>query len=709
MSMQTIDIGQTANDDSGDPLRVAYSKINQNFSEVYSALDFNAGGLAILTSWQTGTLYKLGQIVVDGGTIYRCTVQHGSGNFASDLAAGKWIAVAVLPPGAAGQNGTAVRTGSAPPGSDDGVDGDFWIDRTAWTIYGPKVGGDWGAPTSLIGPPATTASDVTNDSGVSGASVKDALETLASHDMPAGGATGQALTKINETDFNVRWADKPILSVLDYGAVGDASTDNYTAFSNALTFAKSVGANLFVPKGAYVINMSSGRTALDVSAVHIIGEGIVEWISATTTTVGSWLLIKGTADSPFSIGRSGGFERLGWFWPDQTTPSSPTAYPIAIKANGAGSPANIIVRENLVVNAYDWLDLGTGGFNWILNNRIACFHYAISTKSSAAETWINGNNFSHAWGDYFYDSLSVKSDFTTYVENNAIALYFTGDGNVDAWHIENNTVFAFKHFIRALKTAGTGSAYIWANVTGNTLDSVYQGILFSGSFRPTKFVVSDNSFNYQGDLTTSQFHIAVNLSTTTSGEQLDFDMVVSGNDLSVSAESHIFVASKSGHQGHLVIAGNHLFLPGNARGAGSYCCVLINSPSVALTFTGNHLDGFSQTNALGIGIQALLSAVVSGNTFERLVAGFDNFATISGNLVISGNCHSSVGTPFTVGTVSGVLINDANSWTKDTGWAAWTGTGSKATKAVSSATTADCAAAIKSILDVMISRGMIGA
>lgn len=47
--------------------------------------------------------------------------------------------------------------------------------------------------------------------------------------------------------------------------------------------------------------------------------------------------------------------------------------------------------------------------------------------------------------------------------------------------------------------------------------------------------------------------------------------------------------------------------------------------------------------------------------------------------------------------------------TRDTGWAAWTGTGSKATKLVSSATLADCAAAIKSILDAMISHGLIGA
>lgn len=47
--------------------------------------------------------------------------------------------------------------------------------------------------------------------------------------------------------------------------------------------------------------------------------------------------------------------------------------------------------------------------------------------------------------------------------------------------------------------------------------------------------------------------------------------------------------------------------------------------------------------------------------------------------------------------------------TKDTGWTAWTGAGSKATKLVSTATTGDCAAAIKSILDALIAYNIVGA
>ena len=37
MAQQTINIGTTANDGTGDPLRTAFDKINDNFDEIYGA------------------------------------------------------------------------------------------------------------------------------------------------------------------------------------------------------------------------------------------------------------------------------------------------------------------------------------------------------------------------------------------------------------------------------------------------------------------------------------------------------------------------------------------------------------------------------------------------------------------------------------------------------------------------------------------------
>ncbi|WP_338633640.1 hypothetical protein [Afipia carboxidovorans] len=136
--MQTVDIGQAANDGSGDWLRDAFNKINQNFSEVYASLAFTAGGLAKLLVWQTLQIYEVGQLVSHGDGIWRCTVRHGSGSFDDDLAAGKWMRVATLPQGLPGIDGNTILYDSGPPNDDIGKNGDLYFDVTAITIYGPK-------------------------------------------------------------------------------------------------------------------------------------------------------------------------------------------------------------------------------------------------------------------------------------------------------------------------------------------------------------------------------------------------------------------------------------------------------------------------------------------------------------------------------------------------------------------------------------------
>jgi hypothetical protein len=49
-------------------------------------------------------------------------------------------------------DGKTLRSGSGAPGAGLGVDGDFYIDIAADTIYGPKTAGAWGSPTSIVGP-----------------------------------------------------------------------------------------------------------------------------------------------------------------------------------------------------------------------------------------------------------------------------------------------------------------------------------------------------------------------------------------------------------------------------------------------------------------------------------------------------------------------------------------------------------------------------
>ncbi len=69
--------------------------------------------------------------------------------------------------GADGENGNTILTDSGAPAVDDGEDGDIYIDTDDWDIYGPKTGGVWPAPVSLIGPAGDTGANGTD--GQSGA------------------------------------------------------------------------------------------------------------------------------------------------------------------------------------------------------------------------------------------------------------------------------------------------------------------------------------------------------------------------------------------------------------------------------------------------------------------------------------------------------------------------------------------------------------
>jgi len=61
--------------------------------------------------------------------------------------------------GSAGADGKTVRNGAGAPAGGLGSDGDFYIDTTADSIYGPKTTGAWGSATSLVGPAGADGTD----------------------------------------------------------------------------------------------------------------------------------------------------------------------------------------------------------------------------------------------------------------------------------------------------------------------------------------------------------------------------------------------------------------------------------------------------------------------------------------------------------------------------------------------------------------------
>ncbi len=108
----------------------------------------------------SGTTAPSSGIGVNGDFYYDTVAK----NFYGPKASGSWPSgVNIIGPtgatgatGAAGTNGNTVLHGSGAPSNGLGVNGDFYIDTAANTIYGPKASGVWASGVSLVGPTGAT-------------------------------------------------------------------------------------------------------------------------------------------------------------------------------------------------------------------------------------------------------------------------------------------------------------------------------------------------------------------------------------------------------------------------------------------------------------------------------------------------------------------------------------------------------------------------
>ena len=135
-------------------------------------------------------LYGLGIPGNSTGNNNDTYINTGTGIFYKK-SAGTWIQAFSMQTGPAGAPGTTGANGTngtngfsilngtgTPTNTSTGNNGDFYINTTTYTLFGPKTAGNWGSGVSLAGSGFAT-----------------------------GGSTGQLLAKIDGTDFNTGWVD----------------------------------------------------------------------------------------------------------------------------------------------------------------------------------------------------------------------------------------------------------------------------------------------------------------------------------------------------------------------------------------------------------------------------------------------------------------------------------------------------------------------
>jgi len=112
--------------------------------------------------------------------------------------------------GPAGPSGSSVLSGTGPPASSLGADGDFYIDTSVNSIYGPKAAGAWGSAVPLVGPQGPTgATGPVGPQGIQGPPGVDAANVplyrgsfYSTGDQSPTGGTNVVPINLNETDIS---------------------------------------------------------------------------------------------------------------------------------------------------------------------------------------------------------------------------------------------------------------------------------------------------------------------------------------------------------------------------------------------------------------------------------------------------------------------------------------------------------------------------
>lgn len=99
-----------------------------------------------------------------------------------------------------GVDGATILNGTVAPTSGDGVDGDFFLNTTTSTLYGPKASGTWPAGVSLVGPqgPQGVKGD-TGDEGPQGPQGDPGVKGDTGDQGPQGPAGTNGATVLNGT------------------------------------------------------------------------------------------------------------------------------------------------------------------------------------------------------------------------------------------------------------------------------------------------------------------------------------------------------------------------------------------------------------------------------------------------------------------------------------------------------------------------------
>ncbi|MGE6220979.1 beta strand repeat-containing protein [Nubsella zeaxanthinifaciens] len=645
--------------------------------EVWQALPGNAG--KTITDYLaaiTGPTGATGATGADGKSAFEVW-QALPGNAGKTIT--DYLAAITGATGAAGADGKTILNGTGAPSGATGKDGDFYIDPTTNTIYGPKAGGMWPAGVSIVG--ATGATGATGADGKSAFEVWQALpgnagktitDYLAAITGPTGatGATGAD----GKSAFEV-WQALPGnagKTITDYlaaitGATGAAGADGKTILNGAGAPSGATGkdGDFYIDPTTNTIYgpKAGGVWPAGVSIKGADGQGGV-------TQAGTDIAISGTGTviDPYIVSNK------------ITADNGLTKTAIGVvQLGGALTNVTKITTDATNTLAIDGLQTGAATNNLVVVDANGVLKTITPATLSAASNWLlSGNAGTNPTTNFIGTTDAQPLALRT---NNAERMRILSNGKVGI----GTTVPAARLDVQTVAGENDVAHFITGGVTTSNMGEVWIGndsgawaSLASGNSIFQIKNVSTSGVSLHADLANNRIGIgntapSNSLHVTATADPLRLEGLQTGlatNDFIVAdANGVLKKVSASALTADLRVVGmdNHITQDAGIGSNGSSVGTGPNNIAIGKNALSSNTTGHDN---LAVGLDALLSntggyynTALGAGTLNRSVTGISNVAVGAfglGNLV-SGSSNTAIGVSSlqTLGTgIGNVAIGD---------------------------------------------------